>query len=74
VQSSDGLLVTMQAVRESCYVYADVYCSVYCCGDRLLQGRAIIKVCLHDVSLMYTCLESAHGVEGGAPGQRTWHT
>jgi hypothetical protein len=23
--------------------------------------RAIMVVCLHDVSLMYTCLESAHG-------------
>jgi hypothetical protein len=23
--------------------------------------RAIRVVCLHDVSLMYTCLESAHG-------------
>jgi hypothetical protein len=31
-------------------------------------------ICLHDVSLMYTRVESAHGVEGGAPGQRTWHT
>jgi hypothetical protein len=30
--------------------------------------------CLHDVSLIYTCVESAHGVEGGAPGQHTWHT
>jgi hypothetical protein len=31
-------------------------------------------VCLHDVSLMYTCVESAYGVEGRALGQRTWHT
>jgi hypothetical protein len=31
-------------------------------------------ICLHDVSLMYMCVNSAHGVERGAPGQRTWHT
>jgi hypothetical protein len=35
---------------------------------------AIDMICLHDVSLMYTCVESAHGVEGGALGQRTWYT
>ena len=36
--------------------------------------RATDKVYLHDISLMYTCVESAYGVDGGAPGQRTWHT
>jgi hypothetical protein len=25
-------------------------------------------ICLRDVSLMYVCVESAHGVEGGTPG------
>jgi hypothetical protein len=34
---------------------------------------AIGMICLQDVSLMYKCVESAHEVEGGAPGQRTWH-
>jgi hypothetical protein len=27
-------------------------------------------VCLHDVSLMYTCVESAYGVEGKTPAKR----
>ena len=32
-QSTSWLsLVTVQAVRESCYAYADVYCSVCCCS------------------------------------------
>jgi hypothetical protein len=35
---------------------------------------ATIRVYLHNVSLMYLCVESAHGVEGGAAGQHTWHT
>jgi hypothetical protein len=32
---------------------------------------AATRVCLHDVSLMYLYVESAHGVEGGAAGQHT---
>jgi hypothetical protein len=35
---------------------------------------ATYMICLHDVSLMYTCVESAHRVEVGALRQRTWHT
>jgi hypothetical protein len=31
-------------------------------------------ICLHDVSLRYTRVESVHRVEEGAPGQCTWHT
>jgi hypothetical protein len=38
------------------------------CAVVIVLYRAIRKNCLHDVSLMYTCLESAHGGEGGAPG------
>jgi hypothetical protein len=51
-----------------------MYCSVLvlCCVAIKLVATAL--VCLHDVSLMYLCMESAHGVEGGALGQRTWHT
>jgi hypothetical protein len=36
--------------------------------------RATDKVYLHDVFLMYLCVESARGVEKGAAGQHTWHT
>jgi hypothetical protein len=35
---------------------------------------ATIRVYLHDVSLMLVRVEVAHGGEGGAPGQHTWHT
>jgi hypothetical protein len=35
---------------------------------------ATIRVYLHDVSLMLVRVEGAHGGEGGAPGQHTWHT
>jgi hypothetical protein len=37
----------------------------------LSSQRGSSRVYFHDVSLMYTCVESAHGVEGGALGQRT---
>jgi hypothetical protein len=50
-----------------------VYCSVlYAVVATFCM--AATRVCLHDVSLMYLCVESAHGVEGGAAGQHTWHT
>jgi hypothetical protein len=49
-------------------------CVVLCCVVVATSCVAIGMICLHDVSLMYVCVESAHGVEGGAPGQRTWHT
>ena len=54
---------------------------MFCC--RVLLSCSVVvaiffvatdMICLHDVSLIYTCMESTHGVEGGAPGQRTWHT
>jgi hypothetical protein len=35
--------------------------------------RATDKVSLHNVSLVYTCVESAHRVEGGASGQHVAH-
>jgi hypothetical protein len=35
---------------------------------------ATVRVYLHDVSLMLVRVEGAHGGEGGAPGQYTWHT
>jgi hypothetical protein len=35
---------------------------------------ATIRVYLHEVSLMLVRVEGAHGGEGGAPGQHTWHT
>jgi hypothetical protein len=49
-------------------------CVVLCCVVVAISLVATDKVCLHDVSLMYTCGESAQGVEGGAQGQNTWHT
>jgi hypothetical protein len=48
---------------------------LFCCSAVVATFcRAATRVCLHDVSLMYLCVESAHGVEGGAAGQHTWHT
>jgi hypothetical protein len=44
---------------------------VFCCSCVLSSQRGSSRVYFHDVSLMYTCVESAHGVEGGALGQRT---
>jgi hypothetical protein len=48
-----------------------VYCSVVFV---LYSQRGSSRVCLHDVSLMYTCVESAHELEGRAIGQYTLHT
>jgi hypothetical protein len=59
-------------------------CSVlmfFCCSV-VLRCPVVVAISLvatdviylHDISLMYTCEESAPGVEGGVPGQRTWHT
>jgi hypothetical protein len=50
---------------------------VYCCFCYAVVATfcmAVTRVCLHDVSLMYLCVESVHRVEGGAAGQHTWHT
>jgi hypothetical protein len=56
-----------------CNVAKDqVYCSVVLSVLRSQRGSS--RVCLHDVSLMYTCVESAHELEGRALGQYTLHT
>jgi hypothetical protein len=47
---------------------------LWCSAVVAISLVAIDTICLHDVSLMYTCVESAYGVEGGALGQRTWYT
>jgi hypothetical protein len=59
-------------VRESCYVYADVYCSAVLATFCMEFGRFY----LHDVSLMYTRVESAYKREEEVPvrGQHRWHT
>jgi hypothetical protein len=53
-----------------------LFCSVVVLCSVLVAISLVATdmICFHDVSLMYTCVESAHGVEGGALGQRTWHT
>ena len=58
------LYVTVQAVREGCYAYAGVCCSAVLATFCIVPGR----VYLHDVSLMYTCVESAYRTEEGVPG------
>jgi hypothetical protein len=42
-------------------------CIVLLCCSAVVATfcRAATRVCLHDVSLMYLCVESAYGVEGG---------
>jgi hypothetical protein len=60
-----------QAVRESCYAYADVYCSVYVL---IAFHQTIVRICLHDVYLMHTRAESACEAEKEVPGQHKWHT
>ena len=45
-----------------------------CCAVVATFCMAIIRVYLHDVSLMLVTVEGAHGGEGGAPGQHTWYT
>jgi hypothetical protein len=47
---------------------------LFCCAVVATLYMATIRVCLHDVSLMLERVEGAHGGEGGAPGQHTWHT
>jgi hypothetical protein len=47
---------------------------LFCCAVVAALYMATIRVCLHDVYLMLERVESAHGGEGGAPGQHTWHT
>jgi hypothetical protein len=63
--------VEMAVCRSVCSELKDhVFCSrvLFCV---LSSQRGSSRVYFHDVSLMYTCVESAHGVEGGALGQRT---
>jgi hypothetical protein len=48
---------------------------LFCCSAVVATFcRAATRVCLHDVFLMLVRVEGAHRGEGGAPGQRTWHT
>jgi hypothetical protein len=46
----------------------------FCCAVVVALYMATIRVYLHDVFLMLVKVEGAHGGEGGAPGQPTWHT
>jgi hypothetical protein len=47
---------------------------LFCCAVVVALYMATIRVYLHDVSLMLVRVEGAHGGEGGASGQHTWHT
>jgi hypothetical protein len=49
------------------YIVLSFPCSVLVATFCMATGM----VCFQDVSLIHTCVESAHGVEGGAPGQHT---
>jgi hypothetical protein len=51
-----------------------VYVVLCCCPVVLTLYMATIGVYLHDVFLMLVRVEGAHGGEGGALGQHTWHT
>jgi hypothetical protein len=51
-----------------------VFLCLFCCGVVVAIYMATIRVYLHDVSLMLVKVEGAHGGEGGALGQHTWHT
>jgi hypothetical protein len=51
------------------YEVCVLFCSRYAVVATFCM--AATRVCLHDVSLMYLCVESAHGEEGGAAGQHT---
>jgi hypothetical protein len=51
-----------------------VFLYLFCCGVVVAIYIATIRVYLHDVSLMLVKVEGAHGGEGGALGQHTWHT
>jgi hypothetical protein len=76
-----SVLLSCSVVVFSCRVQLSCSVVVFSCRVQLscsvvvaISLVATDMVCLHDVSLMYNCVESAHGVEGGAPGQHTWHT
>jgi hypothetical protein len=70
-ECSEANIMWSSSAKVNCVLF---FCSVVllCCVATKLVATAL--VCFHDVSLMYLCVESAHGVEGGALGQRTWHT
>jgi hypothetical protein len=62
---------------EQLSIIKSVLLYLFCCVVLFVVAISLVAIdviCLHDVSLMYTCVESAHGVEGGALGQRTWYT
>jgi hypothetical protein len=81
LRSQHMLTTSLASIIESCYSASSErkllcisWCVLFCVTVVIALYRAIRIVCLHDVSMMYTCLESAHGVVGGSSGQRTWHT
>jgi hypothetical protein len=51
--------VTVQAVREICYAYADMYCSL--CAIAFYHATRV--VCLHNEFMIYTRVESAYRTE-----------
>jgi hypothetical protein len=61
-------VAVMQCSKRPCVLFCCVVLLVLC------SQRGCSRVCLHNVSLMYTCAESAHGLERRALGQCTWHT
>jgi hypothetical protein len=61
-------VAVMQCSKRSCVLFCCVVLFVLC------SQRGSSRVCLHDVSLMYTCVESAHELEVRALGQYTLHT
>jgi hypothetical protein len=61
-------------MREAVNQKYEVYCCICCYAVVATFCMAATTVYLHDVCLMCLCVESAHGVEGGAAGQHTWHT
>jgi hypothetical protein len=63
-----ALYVRVQAVRESCYTYADVYCSAVAATFCMVPGR----VYLHDVSMIVIGVEGAHQEEEDHL-TTTWH-
>jgi hypothetical protein len=64
-QSKEFCCGKMQRSKRSCVLFCCVLVFVLC------SQRGSSRVYLLNVSLMYTCVESAHGVGEGALGQRT---
>jgi hypothetical protein len=59
-------VAVMQCKKRSWVLFCCVVLLVLC------SQRGSSRVCLHDVSLMYTCVESAHGLEGGVAEEYVW--